>query len=140
MVIKTDTCSFSEFRIYPGHGQRFVRKDGTPYALSTAKCMSLFRQRKKPAKLLWTQAWRRMHKKLKVDEVSRKRTRKTTKFQRAVVGVSADEIASRRAQKPEVRAAQREANLRDIKERNKAKKEKAAAARKAAMKNTHKKR
>eukprot|EP00953_Heterococcus_sp_UTEX-ZZ885_P026631 14362-Heterococcus_DN1.PRE.2 len=29
MVIKTDTCQFSEFRIYPGHGIRFVRRDGT---------------------------------------------------------------------------------------------------------------
>ena len=28
MVIKTDLCSFSEWRIYPGHGRRFVAKDG----------------------------------------------------------------------------------------------------------------
>jgi large subunit ribosomal protein L24e len=102
--------------------------------------MSLFLQRMKPAKFLWTQTWRRMHKKLKTEEITKKRVRRTTKFQRGVVGVSAEEIAARRNQKPEVRAAQRESNLRDIKERNKVKKDKAAAARKAAMKNTHKKR
>jgi large subunit ribosomal protein L24e len=28
MVIKTELCSFSEWRIYPGHGIRFVAKDG----------------------------------------------------------------------------------------------------------------
>lgn len=28
MVIKTDLCTFSEWRIYPGHGRRFVAKDG----------------------------------------------------------------------------------------------------------------
>ena len=27
-VIKTDTCSFSEMKIYPGHGSRYVRRDG----------------------------------------------------------------------------------------------------------------
>lgn len=28
MVVKTDLCAFSETRIYPGRGTRFVRKDG----------------------------------------------------------------------------------------------------------------
>ena len=28
MVIKTELCSYSEWKIYPGHGQRFVAKDG----------------------------------------------------------------------------------------------------------------
>lgn len=28
MVIKTDLCTFSEWRIYPGHGSRYVAKDG----------------------------------------------------------------------------------------------------------------
>lgn len=29
MVIKTDLCAYSEYRIYPGRGKRFVAKDGT---------------------------------------------------------------------------------------------------------------
>lgn len=28
MVIKTDLCSYTEYRIYPGKGQKFVAKDG----------------------------------------------------------------------------------------------------------------
>src|SRR5688572_22523075 len=28
MVIKTDTCFFTELKIFPGHGKRIVRKDG----------------------------------------------------------------------------------------------------------------
>jgi large subunit ribosomal protein L24e len=28
MVVKTETCVFSEFRIYPGRGCRFIAKDG----------------------------------------------------------------------------------------------------------------
>lgn len=28
MVIKTEVCAFSDTRIYPGHGIRFIRRDG----------------------------------------------------------------------------------------------------------------
>jgi hypothetical protein len=28
MVIKTELCAYSQWKIYPGHGQRFVDKDG----------------------------------------------------------------------------------------------------------------
>lgn len=31
MVIKTDLCSFSEWKIYPGKGVRYVAKDGRPF-------------------------------------------------------------------------------------------------------------
>ena len=31
MVIKTDLCVFSEFKIYPGRGIRYVAKDGRPF-------------------------------------------------------------------------------------------------------------
>ncbi|CAM9141563.1 unnamed protein product [Phaeothamnion confervicola] len=120
MVIKTDTCAFSEYRIYPGHGMRFVRRDGQALILSSSKVKSLLMQRKKPAKLMWTQAWRRLNKKIKTEEVTRRRTRKTTKMQRAVVGASLEEIKKKRAQKPEFRSAQREAALKEIKATKKA--------------------
>lgn len=53
MVIKTEVCAFSDTRIYPGHGVRFIRRDGqvrdaTPnpgtsstLQLFTMKCLSL---------------------------------------------------------------------------------------------------
>jgi ribosomal protein L24E len=31
MVIKTELCAFSEWKIYPGRGIRFVAKDGRPF-------------------------------------------------------------------------------------------------------------
>ncbi len=58
MVVKTDLCSFSENRIYPGHGIRFIRRDGQTLIFANSKSKSLYNQRKKPAKLQWTQAWR----------------------------------------------------------------------------------
>lgn len=70
---RTELCAFSEYRIYPGHGQRFIRKDGQPVTLSTSKCKRLLLNRKKPAKLMWTQAWRRLNKKGKEEGIVRKK-------------------------------------------------------------------
>merc|ERR1712238_410889 len=55
--------ALSEYRIYPGNGSLFIRRDGKPIFLGSSKAYSLTMQRKKPAKLVWTQAWRRLHKK-----------------------------------------------------------------------------
>ena len=122
MGVKTDKCAFSEFNIFPGHGMKFVKRDGTPLMVISRKAKSLMMQRKKPAKLTWTQRWRIMNKKGLAEGGVRKRTRRVVKVQRAIVGTSADDIKKLRTQKPELRSAQREAALRETKERNKAKK------------------
>ena len=123
MVIKTDLCAFSEYRVYPGHGVRFARRDGQLVVLSSSKCKSMHDQRKKPAKLMWTQAWRRLNKKMQDTTVAKKRSRKTTKLQRAIVGASLDEIKKRRATKPSESSVAKQAALKELK-----------AARKAAAK------
>ena len=117
MVIKTDPCSFTEYRIYPGRGRKFAAKDGKVYYFITAKAASLFHQRKKAVKLTWTQAWRRFNKKTKVDEISRRRTRKTTRVQKAIVGMSLEEIKRRRAEKPEEREKKMEQAKKEVKDR-----------------------
>ena len=122
MVVKYDKCAFSEFNIFPGHGMKFVKRDGTPLMVISRKCKSLMNQRKKPAKLTWTQRWRIMNKKSLAESGAKKRTRRVVKVQRAIVGTSADDIKKLRTQKPELRSAQREAALRETKDRNKAKK------------------
>jgi len=130
MVIKTETCAFSEYKIFPGHGLRVVRRDGNVVILSNSKCKGLLKQKKKPPRLLWTQAWRRAHKKLKVEEISRKKTKKTTRFQRAIVGASLDEINKKRTQKPSERTQSREKQAADIKAKAKELKEKKKAEKK----------
>merc|ERR1712007_251431 len=90
----------------------------------TAKADSLFHQRIKPVKLRWTQAWRRMNKKGKVDEQAKKRTRKVQKFQKAIVGMSLDDIKKKKAQKPELRQAAKEAAAKEAKARQSASKSK----------------
>lgn len=122
MVIKTDLCSFSEFRVYPGHGTRFVRKDGQLLTFISSKTASLYHQRKKPAKLTWTLAWRRLNKKEQRDQQTKKRRKRIVKVIRPVVGVSAETIRKRRNERPEQRQAARDAALKEVKERMKAKK------------------
>merc|ERR1719235_2297120 len=133
MVIKTDPCVFSEMKIYPGHGMKFASKDGKTHFLIGSKVRSLYHQKIKPVKLTWTQAWRRFNKKVKVDEVQRKKTRKTTRFQKAVVGMSLEEIKKRRDEKADDRDAALAKTAQELKDRNlKKKKEKLEQKKKEA--------
>mmetsp|Transcript_1212 Transcript_1212/g.2626 ORF Transcript_1212/g.2626 Transcript_1212/m.2626 type:complete len:160 (+) Transcript_1212:95-574(+) len=127
MVIKTDLCNYTEYRIYPGHGQKFVAKDSKVHFFINAKVESLFQQRIKPVKLRWTQAWRRMNKKGKVDEAKTKKSRRATKFQKAIVGMSLEDIKKKKAQRPEIRQAAAEAAAKEAQARK-------ASAKKASAK------
>mmetsp|Transcript_65306 Transcript_65306/g.77306 ORF Transcript_65306/g.77306 Transcript_65306/m.77306 type:complete len:155 (+) Transcript_65306:121-585(+) len=124
MVIATELCALSEYRIYPGNGLLMIRRDGKPIWLGSSKAKSLTLQRKKPTKLTWTQAWRRLHKKGITETNTKKRTRRTTKVARAVVGISLEDIRKKASQKPEFRSAQREAALKDAKLKSKTAKKK----------------
>ena len=77
--------------------------------------------KRNPRKVNWTVLYRRKHKKGMVEETSKKRTRRTTKFQRAITGASLSDIMAKRNQKPEVRKAQREQAIRAAKEKQRAK-------------------
>lgn len=52
--------------------------------------------------------FRRKHKKGQEEEQTKKRTRRTQKFQRAIVGASLTDILAKRNMKPEIRKAQRD--------------------------------
>merc|ERR1719221_676697 len=134
MVIKTEICTYSEYRIYPGRGIRFVAKDGRSQFFINHKMDSLFKQRIKPVKLTWTLNWRRKNKKGRAEDAGKKRTRKAAKVQKAIVGMSLDDIKRKRAQKPELRAAARDAAMKEHKERAKKQQETKKVAPKAAAK------
>merc|ERR1711907_4489 len=118
MVIKTDPCAFSEMKIYPGRGTKFASKDGKTHLFISSKARSLFHQKIKPVKLTWTQASRRFNKKTKVVDIQKKRTRRTTRVQKAVVGMSLAEIKKKRDETADVRDANLEASKKELKERN----------------------
>jgi large subunit ribosomal protein L24e len=108
MVIKTDTCSYTEFKIWPGRGKRFVARDSKTYLFFGSKAASLFHQKIKQVKLTWTRAWRRYNKKDKVEVHRRRRVRKAAKASKAIVGASLEELNKKRNEKPELRTAMRE--------------------------------
>ena len=101
-VIKTDVCSFTEQRIYPGHGIRLARRDGQLVIFSTSKAKAMYDLRKKAAKLHWTFAWRRLNKKGSSATSSKKRSRRTKKAARSYVGMSASEVAKKVKSGPRV--------------------------------------
>lgn len=121
MVIKTDPCAFSELKIYPGRGTHFASKDGKVHFFISSKTRSLYHQKIKPVKLTWTQAWRRFNKKVKIDEVQKKRTRKTTRVTKAVVGMTLEEIKRKKAEDTTARDQNIAKQAQEIKDRNKKK-------------------
>ncbi|KAI7877947.1 hypothetical protein K492DRAFT_165413 [Lichtheimia hyalospora FSU 10163] len=116
---RLEICSFSGYKIYPAKGKVFT------FRFINGKTESYFLQRLSPRKIRWTQIYRRVNKKGISVEVRAKRTRRTVKHERAVVGASWDEIRAKRTEKPEARAAARQA-AKDAK-----KSSKPAAAKKA---------
>ncbi|KAJ1332399.1 hypothetical protein BSLG_008703 [Batrachochytrium salamandrivorans] len=125
----SNICNFSGFKIYPGKGRLFVRSDSRVFRFINGKSESYFLQRLKPSKFDWTVVFRRLHKKGISEESSKKRTRRTVKVQRAVVGASLEAIKAKRDQNPIARAAERKKAvdaIKDKKREEQAKKAKAA--------------
>merc|ERR1712166_894993 len=56
--------------------------------------------------------------KIKVEDIQKKRTRRTTRVQKAVVGMSLDEIRRRRTEDAATRDKALEASKKEIRERN----------------------
>ncbi|CAG0916754.1 unnamed protein product [Notodromas monacha] len=133
--MKIEQCSFSGYKIYPGHGKRMVKADGKIFQFLNSKCEAAHMLRRSPREVPWTVLYRRKHKKGQEEETIKKKTRKTTKFQRAIVGATLTDIMAKRNQKPEFRKAQREHAIRAAKEKTrtlKATKKAAQAPPKAA--------
>ncbi|KAI2632791.1 ribosomal protein L24e [Xylaria nigripes] len=125
--MRTYDDSFSGQRIYPGKGKIYVRGDSKVFRFQRSKSESLFLQRKNPRRIGWTVLFRRQRRKGITEEAAKKRTRRTVKSQRAIVGASLDVIKEKRSIRPEVRSA---ARLQAIKE-SKEKKAEAQAAKKS---------
>ena len=130
MVTKTESCHFSEFKVYPGRGHRFVRKDGRTFFFLSKKTRSLHFQKIKPSDLTWTPMWRRKHRKGAYAKTTRVRTKRTTRKMKAIVGMSLAEINRIRSQGQKEREQMRD----KIKDEQKKKRAKQIEAKKAQQK------
>jgi len=129
MVIKTEPCFFTDLKVYPGKGRRFVRKDSKLLVFISQKARSLYTQRKRAQVLRWTQQWRKKNKKTKAETIAKKKGRRSARVFRAVVGLSLEDLKKKREATTDFRKAQRDASLREVKERSrKAKEEKKKAS------------
>ena len=54
MVLKTEKCSFSGLRVYPGHGMRLTKQDSSTFLYLNGKCKKLAAQKKKQRDLVET--------------------------------------------------------------------------------------
>ncbi|KAH6903804.1 60S ribosomal protein L24 [Coprinopsis sp. MPI-PUGE-AT-0042] len=124
--MKVEIDSFSGYRIYPSKGKLFVRGDSKVFRFAGSKSASLFLQRKNPRKIAWTVVYRRMHKKGLTEEVAKKRSRRTVKHQRGIVGADLAAIAAKRNQTATVREQARLAAIAKAKTEKKEKESKKA--------------
>ncbi|KAM0356043.1 hypothetical protein ACHAPU_000436 [Fusarium lateritium] len=118
--MRTYEDTFSGERIYPGKGKLYVRGDSKIFRFQNGKSESLFLQRKNPRRIAWTVLYRRQHRKGISEEVAKKRTRRTVKAQRGIVGASLDVIKEKRNIRPEARSAARAQAIKDSKDKKNA--------------------
>merc|ERR1712033_23038 len=126
--MKIELCSYSGMKIYPGHGKRLVKVDGRVYHFLSKKCERSHAMKRNPREINWTVLYRRKHKKGQSEEVVKKRSRRTHKFQRAITGVSLSEIIAKQNQKEAVKKATKPAQAKSTKTQTKAAKNVAAKA------------
>ena len=93
MVIKYNICSFSEYKIAPGHGLKYCEVNSRTHMFITKKVHRLYLHGKKPLNIRWSLKWRNAHKKGKVEEAKKKVNRQKKERQvKAIVGLSLEEI------------------------------------------------
>merc|ERR1719232_1944960 len=119
MLQKIELCVYSGYKIYPGHGRSLIKVDGKNYKFLSGRTHKAHLLKHNPREVTWTVLYRRKHKKGQEEDVSKKRNKRTQKFQRAVVGATLQDIMAKRNQKPEVRKAQREQAVRAAKDQKK---------------------
>ncbi|CAF1132165.1 unnamed protein product [Adineta steineri] len=121
VTMKLEICNYSGYKIYPGHGKRAVKTDGKIHIYLNSKCQRAADMRRNPRRVTWTVYYRRKHRKGAAEQEVKKRTRRNIKFQRAITGVTWNEILAKRNQQPEFRKAQRQDAINAAKQAKKAK-------------------
>ena len=119
MVTKTEKCSWSDLNVYPGKGKKFVSKDGKTFFFLNKKVAHHWHNKTKPVKLTWTTAWRRFNKKDQAQTKDKKKTKKTTRVQKAIVGMNLDEIKRRKDTKSDFRSKLREEARKEVQDKKK---------------------
>ena len=100
MVVKTEACSFSEQKIYPGKGSRVITRESKVLLFFSNKSRAYWQRKTKSQVIRWTVTWRRINKKTKSDEMAKRRRRKNKRLIKDIQGLNRDEIMRRREETP----------------------------------------
>merc|ERR1712064_220888 len=117
MVVKTDVCHFSELKIYPGKGVKIITREGKINIYIHKKARSMAQRKIKAQRIKWTTAWRRMNKKVKTADITKKKRKKAKRVVREIAGMTAEEINRRKHETADDRDARKQDAIRQIKER-----------------------
>ena len=117
MVVTTQVCGFTEYKIYPGRGIKFITRDCKAYYFVNRKSFNFFKNETKAIKLNWTLAWRKHFNKGRAETRSKRKARKQARIQRDIEGLSLDKITEYK--KPEIQSKLREDAIKEMKERKK---------------------
>merc|ERR1719330_269871 len=117
MVVKTEVCNYSDLRIYPGRGTKIISREGkiNIFIHKKARCQHI--RKIKAQRIKWTTAWRRLNKKIKTGDISKKKRRKARRIVREIAGMTAEEINRRKHESQADRDARKDEAIRTIKER-----------------------
>merc|ERR1719247_794033 len=76
MVVKTDLCNYSGFKIYPGHGKRYIKLDQKMLTFINGKVEACQLMKRRNLTTKWTTHYRRINKKGALEEAEKKRPQK----------------------------------------------------------------
>merc|ERR1711998_11795 len=125
MVVKTELCNYSGFRIYPGHGKKWVRADQKMFTFITGKTEACFKMKRRNLTTKWTVQYRRINKKGTLEEAEKRRkAKKSTVRSRVISGISEQLQEKSRSARPAAKSKATEAAPKELKSRKGAKKKK----------------
>merc|ERR1740138_1816500 len=102
MVVKTDLCNYSGFKIYPGHGKKYIRLDQKMFTFINGKVAACQLMKRRNLTTKWTAHYRRINKKgISADEAKKRRSnKKSTTIRRDIAGLDPALLAKAKAARP----------------------------------------
>merc|ERR1711966_8884 len=124
MVIKTETCSYSGFKIWPGRGKTMVRMDQKMFRFVRGKDEACHLMKRRNLTTKWTVHYRRINKKgISAEEATKRRkNKKATAVRRDISGLPMELLNKAKAARPKaVKSSKDIAAQNKLKDRKKAK-------------------
>merc|ERR1739841_327795 len=116
MVIKTETCSYSGFKIWPGRGKTYVRIDQKSFRFGDGKAEACHLMKRRNLTTKWTVHYRRINKKgISADEAAKKRRSKAkSSVRRDISGLTMDVVQKAKVSRPAKKSTAKDAALKEL--------------------------